>query len=57
MSFSSIDCRANARLCLDLAETAETPTQAQILRNIAKAWLKLVDELPASNGRKPIAKR
>jgi hypothetical protein len=53
MLLSSIDCRKNARLCLDLAEKADTPTHAQTLRHIAEAWLKLADELPASNA--PIA--
>jgi hypothetical protein len=41
----STDYRENARLCLDLAKRAAKPEHAQTLRNIAKAWLKLADEL------------
>jgi hypothetical protein len=42
---SPADCRENARLCLDLAKNAAKPEHAHNLRNIAKAWLKLADEL------------
>jgi hypothetical protein len=47
----STNYRENARLCLELAKGAAKPEHAQTLRNIAKAWLKLADELkpqPAS---------
>jgi hypothetical protein len=44
MHSSSTDYRENARLCLELAKRAANPEHAQILRKIAKAWLKLADE-------------
>jgi hypothetical protein len=45
MPMSPADCRKNAQLCLDLAKKAAKLEHAQNLRNIAKAWLKLADEL------------
>jgi len=39
------DCRRHAARCEELADTADTPEQARILRNLAKQWLKLAADL------------
>jgi hypothetical protein len=39
------ECRAHAARCEELAQTANTPEHAQILRNLAKQWLKLAAQL------------
>jgi len=41
MSVSPKDCRKNALICEDLAQRATKPEHAQVLRNLAKQWLKM----------------
>ena len=45
MRISPEHCHENARLCVELAKTADTPKHSQVLRNLAKQWLRLAFEL------------
>jgi hypothetical protein len=39
------ECRENALRCTELAETTQSPAQAQLFSNLAKQWMKLAVEL------------
>jgi hypothetical protein len=39
------ECRQHALRCEELAQRADTPSRAQVFRNLAKQWLKLAIEL------------
>jgi hypothetical protein len=55
------ECRENALRCTELAETTQSPAQAQIFSNLAKQWMKLAVELEHAenlrNNLRPVLKK
>lgn len=55
------ECRENALWCTELAETTQSPAQAQLFSNLAKQWMKLAVELEHAeslrNNLRPVLKK